>query len=81
MYKMNFSFATLSNTACIPRDRAAIELFETGCAFQGFSLQKNAMEGFAMSTVITSPEDKHIAESVGGGSAAEIIGGIAAIVL
>ncbi|MEJ2574360.1 MAG: hypothetical protein P8164_12350 [Gammaproteobacteria bacterium] len=43
-------------------------------------MQKNAMEGFAMSTVITSPEDKHIAESVGGGSAAEIIGGIAAIV-
>ena len=34
-----------------------------------------------MSTVMISPEDKHIAESVGSASAAEIIGGIAAIVL
>ena len=34
-----------------------------------------------MSTVMTSPEDRHIAESVGGGSAAEMIGGLAAIVL
>ena len=34
-----------------------------------------------MSTAMTSPEDRHIAESVGSGSAAEIIGGIAAIVL
>ena len=34
-----------------------------------------------MSTVMMSPEDRHIAESVGSGSAAEVIGGIAAIVL
>ena len=34
-----------------------------------------------MSTVMTSPEDRHIAESVVSGSAAEIIGGAAAIVL
>jgi hypothetical protein len=34
-----------------------------------------------MSTVMMSPEDRHIAESVAGGTAAEIIGGIAAIVL
>jgi hypothetical protein len=34
-----------------------------------------------MSTVMSTPEDKHIAESVGSGSAAEIIGGIAAIIL
>jgi hypothetical protein len=34
-----------------------------------------------MSTVMTSPEDRHIAESVVSGTAAEIIGGVAAIVL
>lgn len=34
-----------------------------------------------MSTVMTSPEERHIAESVGSGSVAETVGGIAAIVL
>lgn len=34
-----------------------------------------------MSTVITSPEDRHIAMSVGAGSTAEIVGGAAVIVL
>jgi hypothetical protein len=34
-----------------------------------------------MSTLMTSPEDRHIAESVGSSSVAEIVGGIAAIVL
>jgi len=34
-----------------------------------------------MSTTMTSPEDRHIAESLASGSVAEIIGGLAAIVL
>lgn len=34
-----------------------------------------------MSTVINSPEDRHLAETVGSGSVAETVGGIAAIVL
>jgi hypothetical protein len=52
-----------------------------GCACQGFTLLKSVMEDHAMSTAMISPEDKHIVESVGSGSAAEIIGGVAAIVL
>jgi len=39
------------------------------------------MEVFVMSTVLTSPEDRHIAMSVGTGTTAEIIGGAAVIVL
>jgi hypothetical protein len=39
------------------------------------------MEECIMSTIMTSPEDRHVAESVFSGSAAEIIGGVAAIVL
>lgn len=34
-----------------------------------------------MSTIMSSPEDRHIAEFIASGSAAEIIGGLAAIVL
>lgn len=34
-----------------------------------------------MSTVMTSPEDRHVAESIGSSSVAETVGGIAAIVL
>jgi hypothetical protein len=34
-----------------------------------------------MSTIMTSPEDRHIAESIASGSLAEVIGGLAAIVM
>jgi hypothetical protein len=52
-----------------------------GTEHQGFLNENITMEGKVMSTTMTSPEDRHIAESLASGSVAEIIGGLAAIVL